>query len=246
MTFKELTTQVEGLCGLDGVGVKIIGRSVEGRAIYAFHVGGYCGAQVIVTGGIHAREWITTLLVVELVKREYKTGGVWFVPLCNPDGVKIALEGQPLWKANACGVDLNVNFDADWGLGAQNVFEAGPENYVGPEPNSEPEVRALIGFTLEVCPRAVAAYHSKGELVYYGSEVSRVLAERVARSTGYVAERTQNSTGGYCDWVSMYLGVPAVTIEVGNDDYPHPIGADKLPEISEQNKDVLPILVCCD
>jgi hypothetical protein len=36
----------------------------------------------------------------------------------------------------------------------------------------------------------------------------------------------------------MHLCVPAITIEVGNDDYAHPIGVDKLSEILEQNKDV--------
>ena len=242
--------KVNKLKNLDGVDSKIIGKSVQHRPIYAFHAGGYCGAQVIIIGGIHAREWITTLLVVELVKKEkekLKTGdasdGIWFIPLCNPDGVKIALEKEPLWKANARGVDLNVNFDADWGSGAQNVFTAGSENYVGPFPTSEPETRAICVFTREVCPKVVIAYHSKGEVVYWGAEVSRALAEQLAQVTGYVAEQTHESTGGYCDWVSKHLGVPAVTVEVGCDEYAHPIGADKLPEILLQNKCVPEMLV---
>jgi len=238
VTFNELADIIQTPAALEGVDAGVIGHSVLGRPIYAFHVGEYHAPQVIITGAIHAREWITALLVAELVKiyRTRDCGGIYFVPLCNPDGVEIALDGgEPLWKANARGVDLNVNFDADWGRGAGNVREPGPENYIGEYPNSEPEVKALIDFTLAVEPCAAVAYHSKGELVYYASAISKPLAERIGRITGYTPEQTKNSTGGYCDWVTMRLGIPAVTIEVGSDDLDHPIGADKLPEILEQN-----------
>ena len=247
MTFKELNDQIQALSALGNVDMCVIGHSVLGRPIHAFHVGKYCKNQIVITGAIHAREWITALLVVELVKvysGKDLPGGVYFVPLCNPDGVEIALDGgEPLWKANACGVDLNVNFDADWGGGAQNVRVAGPENYIGPYPNSEPETKTLIDFTLKAKPQMTVAYHSKGELVYYASDISKYMAEKVGEITGYTPEQTQNSTGGYSDWVSMRLCVPALTIEVGNDDYPHPIGVDKLAEIVEQNKDVPMVLL---
>jgi len=253
MTFQKLLGEIGKLSTLEGVDTFIIGHSVCGCEICAYHVGQYNDNQIIVTGAIHAREWITALLVCELVKmcqgdvlndtlchliRPLDTSGIWFVPLCNPDGVKIALECQPLWKANARGVDLNVNFDADWGGGAQNIRNPGAENFIGPYPNSEPEVQALIDFTLRVKPKATVAYHSKGELVYFVNSRDACLAQKVADITGYIPEKTENSTGGYSDWVSMHLGIPALTIEVGNDDYSHPITEDKLREILEQNKDV--------
>ena len=251
MTFTEIWDEVESLSNIKGVETRIIGHSVLGRPIHAFHVGGYDGSQIIITGAIHAREWITALLVVELA-RVYGSGGktffaegcgIYFVPLVNPDGVEIALGCKPLWKANARGVDLNVNFDADWGGGAQNVRVAGPENFIGPYPNSEPEVRALIDFTREVEPRATVAYHSKGELVYYVNARDRGIAEKIGEVTGYKPMRTVNSTGGYSDWVSLHLGVPALTIEVGSDDLPHPIGKEKLPEILGQNLRVPQVLL---
>ena len=226
-----------------------IGHSVHGKAIYAYHVGDYGENQIIVTGAIHAREWITALLILELVeiyRKEKFNGGVYFVPLCNPDGVEIALTREPLWKANARGVDLNVNFDADWGGGVQNVREPGSENYIGPHPASEPEVQALIDFTRAVKPKATIAYHSKGEEIYYNGlrdcERTKQLAYAVAESTGYKPIKPRGSTGGYSDWVSLHLGVPALTIEVGNDNYAHPIGVDKLDEILAQNKDVIRVL----
>ena len=286
MKFDELLKTIERLKNLRGVKTEIIGRSVLGRPIYAFRVGGAAGAggvtpckyggsrkkctsaPIIITGGIHAREWITALLVAEMATGATLGGDVYFVPLCNPDGAEIAIKTDPLWKSNARGVDLNVNFDADWGKGAKNVRAAGAENYIGLYPASEPETMALVNFTLRVKPRAVIAYHSKGEVVYYaqwGCDAQRVkgvagngcdpqrvkgslknlnaktkrLAMRVAKSTGYAPERTKNSVGGYCDWVTMRLGVPAVTIEVGRDDLPHPITPEYLPEIIAQNAGVL-------
>lgn len=248
MTYRELTATIQALTGLDNVETSIIGHSVLDRPIHAFHVGGYSAPQIIITGAIHAREWITALLVAELVKiysgKQDLNGGIYFIPLCNPDGVEIALDKeQPLWKANVRGVDLNVNFDADWGNGAQNVHEAGPENFIGSNPNSEPEVQALIYFTSRINPQSTIAYHSKGELVYYAARISKKLAKKIGKLTGYKPERTKNSTGGYSDWVSMHLGVPALTIEVGNDACDHPIGMDKLPEILEQNRGVPSLLL---
>ena len=259
VTFEKLTKKIGELSYLDGVSTRIIGRSANGRAITAFHVGNRDGDQVIITAAIHAREWITALLVVELVKiyarADITAGGIYFVPLCNPDGVQIALGENPLWKANARGVDLNVNFDADWGGGAQNVRTPGPENYIGPHPASEPEVAALVDFTMKVEPKATVAYHSKGEVIYHGFESTtrppsqrrllrdRRLAKRIGKLTGYAPVKTENSTGGYCDWVSINLGIPAFTIEVGKDEYTHPITEDKLPEILMQNNDVPRILL---
>jgi g-D-glutamyl-meso-diaminopimelate peptidase len=247
MNFKTLIEATSELSTLKNVDTSVIGHSVLGHPIHAFHVGGYCDNQIIVTAAIHAREWITALLTIELVKIyscKHFRGGIYFIPLCNPDGVQIALDGdEPLWKANACGVDLNVNFDADWGGGAQNVRLPGPENYIGPCPNSEPETQTLIEFTRMVKPKATVAYHSKGELIYFVNDRDTDLANKIGELTGFPPERTQNSTGGYSDWVSRHLGIPALTIEVGTDDYPHPIGVDKLSEILNQNKDVPMVLL---
>jgi g-D-glutamyl-meso-diaminopimelate peptidase len=158
---------------------------------------------------------------------------VTLLPLCNPDGVRIALSGSPLWKANARGVDLNVNFDADWGKGKKNVFHAGPENYIGESPESEPETKALADFTRRIKPKAVAAFHSKGEVVYYRYRSCATLAKKVARATGYKAIKTRGSVGGYCDWAAD-LGIQAITIEVGNDKLAHPIEEKELARILKQ------------
>ena len=147
-----------------------IGKSDMGQPIYYFKVQKSKGPKLIVQASIHAREYITTYLTIKLIKDFVltgKVGTVYFLPMLNPDGVKICLDKNPLYKANARGVDLNVNFDARYGSGAKNVFSKASENYVGKHAFSEPESIAIRDFTLKVMPDATISYHSKGQEIYY-------------------------------------------------------------------------------
>lgn len=271
MTINEIYDQIYSLAGLPGVDFFTVGYSLLSQPVYGVHIGNYSGNQLLIEGAIHAREYITALLIVDLVKYLYDKpidGGIYFIPMVNPDGVQLVLEGTKglkcekqaefltnvndgntdfsQWKADANAVDLNVNFDALWGGGSQNVFCPAPGNFVGYYPNSEREVNNLINFTLKNQPNATISYHTKGEVIYYGFEVldqnqlarDLNIAEAIRDVTGYQIIKTENSTGGYSDWVSLNLGVPAYSIEVGESALPHPIGLDQLPKIFEQNKDV--------
>ncbi len=270
-TFQEVENQILSLSNLDNVDFFTVGYSLLGKRIYGAHIGNYEGNQILLEGAIHAREWVTAPLLVEMVKYLQNTpinGGIYFIPMTNPDGVKLVLDGAvdlpceqlreylinvnngsedfSQWKADANAVDLNVNFDALWGGGIQNVFCPAPGNFVGYYPNSEREVRELINFTNKNQFRGTLSYHTKGEVIYYGFEtltpaqISRDLyiAEKLSAVNGYEIIKTENSTGGYSDWVSLNLQVPAFTIEVGNPLIPHPIGEEYLSEIFEKNKDI--------
>lgn len=272
MTYSELVNEINKCKEIPNVDNFLIGKSLLGEDIVAFHIGNYSGKQILIEGAIHAREYVTSLLIVELIKyyatKEVK-GGVYFIPLVNPDGVRLVLDGKDwieceklrnyvyninnnsdnfsLWKANGEGVDLNVNFDALWGEGLQNVFCPASENFVGFYPNSEREVRNLISFMLKEPIDLTLSYHTKGEVIYYGFEVlseeslNRDLefAQVIADITGYEILKTYGSVGGFSDWVSLQLDIPAFTVEVGNPNTPHPIGVEFLPEIFDQNKNVL-------
>lgn len=272
MTYQELINQILQLQE-EGVEIFNAGKSVLGKNILATHLGDYNGTQILIQAGIHAREYITTLLLVEQVRYLHNNdlvhnGGIYFIFLTNPDGAEIVLDGINTvdceitrnylisanngstdfsqYKANINLVDLNTNFDADWGGGAQNVFCPNTENFVGFYPNSEREVQSLINFTLRTRPLLTISYHSKGNVIYYGFENQS--AESIARDqsigealsgvTGYPLIFTENSTGGYKDWCINTLKIPAYTIEVGDVNLPHPIGVESLPEIYERNRDV--------
>ena len=245
---------------------RIIGKSAEGRDLFALLVGTHTRPVGIATYAMHAREWVTAYLAMQHVRRGLVTGAVWVVPLVNPDGALLVQEGAEavrgeererlcvmnggtdfsLWKANARGVDLNVNWDAKWGTGAQNVRQPAPANYIGSVPCSEPETRALRDFTLQVRPDFTLSYHTKGEVVYWHfhqpplrARRDRRLAQVVSRVTGYPLAEARGSAGGYKDWCVEKLKIPAFTVEAGRDDLSHPLGFSALPDILEKNLDVL-------
>ena len=147
MSYDELVGKINECKNIENVDNFICGKSLFGEDVNSFHVGNYSGNQILVECAIHAREYVTSLLCVELIKYyagQNFDGGVFFIPLVNPDGVRLVLDGDSwipcenfrryirnlnnesddysLWKANGEGVDLNVNFDASWGEGVQNVF----------------------------------------------------------------------------------------------------------------------------
>ena len=203
----------------------IIGYSCQSREIYAFHVGSdYC-RQFIAVYAVHAREWVTALLALKHIRRGVAEGGGWIIPLLNPDGAEIVQTSFPLWKANARGVDLNCNFDADWGSGRLNVTTRGPENCIGDYPFSEPETSALAEFTQKMRPYVTLSFHTKGEEIYweYGGRGDIRGAEIISRVTGYKIKKIYGSAGGYKDWCIKKLRIPAYTVECGSDSLSHPI-----------------------
>lgn len=183
------------------------------------------GRQFIAVYAVHAREWITARLALKHAKIGFKRGGGWIIPLLNPDGAVLSQTSRPLWKANARGVDLNCNFDADWGGGRLNTRIRGGENCIGDFPFSEPETIALRDFTLRVKPYVTLSFHTKGEEIYweYGGRGDKTGAEILQRASGYEAKRIFGSAGGYKDWCIQRLNIPAYTIECGSDLLKHPI-----------------------
>lgn len=210
----------------------VIGYSFYGRNIYAFHVGHTYGKQFIAVYAVHAREWITAVLALDEIKRGTKQGG-WIIPLLNPDGALISQTDEPLWKANGRGVDLNCNFDAEWGTGRLNTTIRGAENCIGDYPNSESETIALVRFTQKIAPYVTLSFHTKGGEIYweFGGSGDEDGAKIIADYTGYAVKRIVGSAGGYKDWCIQKLNIPAYTIECGDDNFTHPIS--RLKKIAE-------------
>lgn len=237
---------------------RTIGQSAEGRFLFAFFVGEQYGEIGIFQYAMHAREWVTALLALEHIKRGIDHGGIWFIPLVNPDGALLSTNGIrsvkeharrekllrlngedfSLWKANADCVDLNVNFPARWGKGAYNVRVPAPQGYIGTEPLCAPESRALAEFTKSMGVSYTVSFHTKGEEIYwrFGQEGKRAerdfaYAKALSESTGYPLAEAPDSTGGYKDWCVESLHIPAFTVEAGSDLRKHPLGEEALPEI---------------
>ena len=234
-----------------GATVGTIGSSESGNLIPYIKIGE--GDGVIVVGSIHARENLTSALI--LMQARYALaqkfeGAIYFVPMLNPDGVTLIEKGAyafpkkaeelikingstdfSLWKANINGVDLNVNFDARWGRGESNIFYPSSQNFVGNAPRSESEVKAIVDFTLKVKPKATVSYHAKGEMLLWyfhqtplRQERDRAIAIRLNEKLQYVLQNSMtNSAGGYKDWCISKLGIPAFTVEIISDSFAHPL-----------------------
>ena len=245
----------------------VYGKSLLGRKLYAVKVGQ--GRPIgLAQYAIHGREWITAKLAIEHYFTGVGVGSLWILPLTNPDGALLSQCGLDsvnsvfrrktllsmqqgkkdfsLWKANARGVDLNVNFDARYGQGKKNVFIAGAENYVGKHAFSEPETQALRRFTLKIMPDYTVSYHTKGEEIYwYFNQPVGVcprdkrLANVLSLATGYPLCHAKGSAGGYKDWCIQVLKIPSFTVETGKDEYAHPLDVETLEDITAKNRRAL-------
>ena len=180
--------------------------------------------------------------------------GICIVPCVNPDGVEISLHGAETagpyknlvrsaanygstasWQANARGVDINHNFNAGWGRLHQmeienDIIGPAPTRYGGPEPESEPETRAIVNLCQKENFRHAIAFHSQGEEIYwnYGPRTplnSRLIANIMAKFSGYSVAKPEGLAvgGGFKDWFIEKLGSPGFTIEIGKGQNPLPI-----------------------
>lgn len=200
----------------------------------------------------------------------WNRSSIYIVPMVNPDGVDLVNywpnytnpiyqeaaqlnnTGLPLprvWKANIKGVDLNLNYPADWEKEHELEIEEGiigpaPRDYGGPAPLSEPESTAMANFTIQHNFRLVIAYHTQGEVIYYKYEnleppESLRIAQIFSRASGYAILENpgEASYAGYKDWFIQEYRRPGFTIEVGLGVNPIPIS--QIPTIYGQNEEIL-------
>ncbi len=181
----------------------VIGTSVEGRSITAYHFGKedtQAGKELLFIGGAHGGyEWNTVLVAYQLV--DYlKTNPdaipagvrVTVIPVLNPDGLyKVVGTGDRFTAAdvpaspekvvsgryNANNVDLNRNFDCDWqstGMWQNTKVSGGSAAF------SEPESKALQTYVGAHKPSAVVVWFSSAGGVFSSSCHNGVSSETSA------------------------------------------------------------------
>lgn len=201
----------------------------------------------------------------------YNKASLYIVPVVNPDGIdlvngvvpsgKFLTQAQTLagnypnipypngWKANINGVDLNLQYPANWERAKEIKFSQGftlpgPRDFVGTAPLTEPEARAVYNFTRNHDFKLTLSYHSQGEIIYwkyldYEPENSRRIAEYFGEVSGYAVEETPYSSGfaGYKDWFIETYNRPGYTIEIGIGMSPLPLS--QFPGIYKDNIGIL-------
>jgi len=147
-----------------------LGKSLEGRDMWALHITGPGDNKpgVLYHGCIHASEWFTSPIVVytaEYLLTNYETEPTvrmlvdnveWFMmPILNVDGYVYTWTTDRWWRKNrrdngdgTFGVDLNRNWGRGWGVGPTALGDPGSNMYRGPAPFSEPETQVVRDFLL--------------------------------------------------------------------------------------------------
>ncbi|KAL9097532.1 MAG: hypothetical protein Q9165_000428 [Trypethelium subeluteriae] len=150
-----------------------VGKTFEGREIPALKVGVHPTNSekplpprrtIVVTGGIHAREWISTSsvnylaysLATQYGKSQLITGLIesfdWiFVPSINPDGYVYTWNEDRLWRKSrqptplrfCSGIDLDRSFGYHWD-GAVTSDNPCSESFAGEEPFGAIETETFV------------------------------------------------------------------------------------------------------
>lgn len=255
---------------------RIIGNSVMGKNLLELQVGK--GAKrVHMNGSFHANEWITSPILMQtlntyllaltnrsdirglFVSPFYESVLLSIVPMVNPDGVDLVIEGAPPqepyrtnvlainqgnpdfsgWTANIRGVDLNNQYPALWEEeAARKPDQPSPREFPGEAPLTEPEAIALAELTAESDYDRALAYHTQGKVIYWGFQgleppESQILVNEYARVSGYRPIRYVDSFAGYKDWFIQEWRRPGFTVELGRGVNPLPL--NQFDQIYEEN-----------
>ena len=220
-------------------GEEVIGKSVGGRDIIAYHFGNG-NKDLLFVGGIHGGySWNTSLVAYELI--DYLEANpdvipenvrVSVVPVLNPDGLHAvvgtdgrfsradapeAREDRVPGRFNANGVDLNRNFDCEWreeGVWQSRDVSGGGRAF------SEPEARAIESYVEANEPDAVVVWYSAAGGVFASNCREGVPAETLAitnlfaDASGYRAYEEfdfYEITGDMVNWLAKE-NIPAISV----------------------------------
>jgi g-D-glutamyl-meso-diaminopimelate peptidase len=264
--YKALTADISMLADIyPFIEVNTIGQSVLGKPIQEIRLGKGI-KKVQINASFHANEWITTPILMALLNSFllsianvrpirgvstmplYDSVDLSIVPMVNPDGVDLVLNGPPPevreevisinrgstdftgWKANIRGVDLNNQFPAKWDFEKQRSEQSdpAPRDYLGEAPLTEPESIAMAELAKDNQFDRMLAFHTQGAEFYWGYEgmeppESEVIAQEFERVSGYRAVQYIDSFAGYKDWFIQDFRMPGFTIELGRGINPLPL-----------------------
>ncbi len=220
----------------------VIGKSVEGRDITAYHFG-QGDTELLFVGGIHGGySWNTALVAYELIDyleanptKIPENVSVTVVPALNPDGLYSVVKKEGRFDArdipsgadtvagrfNARNVDLNRNFDCDWkatGTWQSRAVSGGSAAF------SEPESQAIKTYVEENDVAAAVVYYSSAGGVFASNCHADVLPETLlltneyADASGYKAYEEfdfYSITGDMVNWLAKE-NIPAISVLLTN------------------------------
>lgn len=187
---------------------EIIGNTIDGENIVAYHNGNMATKKFLIIGGVHGDETegiVAANFILELARSSDIFTGLAVIPTLNIDGYKKGV------RKNANGVDLNRNLPTkDW-----TPVETEEKYYPGIKPNSEPENQALLRFVNSYSPSLIISLHSykkpmlnvNGDCVNTAREISHAVKYPVETTIGYP---TPGCLGTY---YGLERDIPVITYE---------------------------------
>uniref|UniRef100_A0A8C3APU3 Peptidase M14 domain-containing protein n=1 Tax=Cyclopterus lumpus TaxID=8103 RepID=A0A8C3APU3_CYCLU len=231
--------------------------------------------------GIHAREWIAHAFCQWFVKEIvhlYSTNkkleqmlqnlDVYVTPVVNVDGYMFswANTSTRLWRkscstplpGSSCyGIDLNRNFNANWGMVGVS-FDSCANTYCGKSAGSEPEAKAVMDFVGKMVNKTLCflTIHSAGQLLllpYAHPEISAPNYDELVSVGEAAAAKMEKAHGmGYtvgtspqilsspqysssCDWARL-IGIPfSYTFELRDKgEFKHLLPEDQIQPACEE------------
>ena len=221
----------------------VIGTSVSGNSLTAYHFG-TGEKELLFVGGLHGGyEWNTVLVAFQLM--DYLKANpsviptnvkVTVIPVMNPDGLQKVVGTTTRFEAkdvaskeatvvsgrfNANNVDLNRNFDCDWkstGVWQTKTVSGGDSVF------SEPESQAVKKYVETHKPTAAVVWYSAGGGVFASnchngvSAETNTLTKKFADASSYSAHQSfdfYETTGDMVNWLAKN-NIPAISVLLTN------------------------------
>ena len=187
------------------IGSRVLGHTVTGRKIVAYHLGEPGKKKVVLISLMHGNEPAPRRILTNLLDGARVHGiNLWVVPIYNPDGFARHT------RKNAHGVDLNRNYPYHW-VDLDGNYESGPHAA------SEPETKAMMKFLGALRPDYVLSFHQP--LHGVDTDTKRPRFSRKVAHYLHLPVKTL-SCGGVCHgtmtgWYNHNFDGLALTIEYG-------------------------------
>jgi carboxypeptidase T len=259
-TYEEMVSKIEDLKLHNSsiVVVQNLTTTYEGRTMFAIKISDTPTVNdsqeqdILFMAGLEANSLISVeiaMFLVEYLTFNYgvnsrvtdlvNTREIWIIPMANPDGHEFIGDETLNWEKNrkengdgTFGVNLNRNFEFQWGEDEHSSNNSDSPNYIGPTPFSEPETQAIRSLVRSQDFVFSLSFSSSGEVITFpwgytndtisGFKLLSEIANDMAMYNNYnvkQASQHQANRGNIDDWL-YGEGILPFTILVGSEDLP--------------------------
>jgi hypothetical protein len=208
-------------------GQTVIGTSVEGKEIVAYHYGDLeAEKELLFIGGIHGSYSRNTVTLANELRDYFEESNnvipegyvATVIPVMNPDGFEKASVSQSIeGRFNANDVDLNRNFDCQWSSTSkwkEQTVSGGSSAF------SEPEAEAVRDYFAANQIEGVVVYYAAAGGVFASSCSDAVMSETLALTNAYADASGYEAfesfdfyeiTGDMVNWFAKN-NIPAISV----------------------------------